>query len=354
MNGVFVHGFGAVSPAGWGAPALFNAVRKGEPLPVQELPRPGLKAPLKVRRIPPPETRPAFLAHPRLRRTSSIAQHTVSAALEALGDHLPEPGAVIDDLGVIVSVMSGCVTYSRRFYDETLKDPATASPLIFPETVFNAPASHLSSLLGSTGINYTLVGDPGTFLQAIALGSAWLDSGRINACLIVGSEEIDWLTTEAFVLFDRKVIVSEGAGALYLRREKRSSSTPRLAEITDPYLFSKKQSRKQAALCARRQLSEPPFGSVLFDGLTALPRLDAAESAAWADWDGDRFSPKIVLGEGLMASSAWQCVAAVDALQRGFCPSATVSVVGSNEQAIAARFDAGEFLLASSEPKAFG
>jgi hypothetical protein len=40
-------------------------------------------------------------------------------------------------------------------------------------------------------------------------------------------------------------------------------------------------------------------------------------------------------------------VAAVEALKRGFCPSATVSVVGSNEQAIAARFDAGEFLVAS-------
>ena len=70
--------------------------------------------------------------------------------------------------------MSGSVNYSRRFYDETLKDPATASPLVFPETVFNAPASHLAALLGTTAINYTLVGDPGTFLQGIALAADWL------------------------------------------------------------------------------------------------------------------------------------------------------------------------------------
>ena len=191
------------------------------------------------------------------------------------------------------------------------------------------------------------MGDPGAFLQAVALAADWLDSGRINACLVVGSEELDWLTTEAFVLFDPKVIVTEGAGALYLKREKGTASVPRLAEITEPYLFSKKQSRRQAAKLARAELSSPPYGSVLFDGVQDRPRLDAAELAAWSNWDGRRYSPKKLLGDGFMASSAWQCVAAVEALRRGFCPSATVSVVGSNEQAIAARFDAGEFLVAS-------
>jgi hypothetical protein len=42
-----------------------------------------------------------------------------------------------------------------------------------------------------------------------------------------------------------------------------------------------------------------------------------------------------------MAAAAWQCVAAVDALNQGQYASATVSVVGCNQQAIAARFDLG-------------
>ncbi len=62
------------------------------------------------------------------------------------------------------------MAYSRRFYEEVLRDPATASPLIFPETVFNAPASHLAAFLGTTAINYTLVGDEGTFLAGTRAG----------------------------------------------------------------------------------------------------------------------------------------------------------------------------------------
>jgi 3-oxoacyl-(acyl-carrier-protein) synthase len=77
----------------------------------------------------------------------------------------------------VVCVFSGCVNYSSRFYSETLKDPATASPLVFPETVFNAPASHLSAFLGNSAINYTLVGDSGTFLIGLAMAAQWLSDG---------------------------------------------------------------------------------------------------------------------------------------------------------------------------------
>ena len=47
---------------------------------------------------------------------------------------------------------------------------------------------------------------------------------------------------------------------------------------------------------------------------------------------------KKILGEGLMAAAAWQCVAAVDALRHNNFSAATVSIVGCNQQAIGARF----------------
>ena len=131
---------------------------------------PGWRRPLKIRSVPAPLPRPLFFGHPRLRRTSPIAQYTVAAALEALGPDSAKVSSGELSLGIIVCVMSACVIFSRRFYDETLKDPATASPLVFPETVFNAPASHLAAILGSTGINYTMVGDPGRFRAGIGFG----------------------------------------------------------------------------------------------------------------------------------------------------------------------------------------
>src|SRR5213592_3515692 len=215
---IIVHGIGAVSPAGWGVLPLRETLAKGEPLSVRELARPGWTRSLRVRPVPPPSPRPNFLAHARLRRTSPITQYAVAAAIEALG----EDAACVSNgslrLGIIICVMTGCVNYSRRFYDETLKDPATASPLVFPETVFNAPASHLAALLGTTGINYTMVGDPGIFLQGLAIAGDWLLAGRVDGCLVVGAEEIDWLTADAYGLFARKIILSAGAGAVYVRR----------------------------------------------------------------------------------------------------------------------------------------
>jgi 3-oxoacyl-(acyl-carrier-protein) synthase len=216
MSGIFVNGYGAVSPAGWGTASLRQAVRRGEPLPTRELRGPTGAPPLRVREVPPSSSRPAFVSHPRLRRTSPIAHYAVAAALEALGSPGNPEAPASPRLGIIYCAMAGCVKYSQRFYDETLKDPATASPLVFPETVFNAPASHLAALLGTTAINYTLVGDPGTFLQGLALAADWLSTNRADSCLVVGAEELDWLVSEAFCLFDPAGIVSEGAGALYL------------------------------------------------------------------------------------------------------------------------------------------
>jgi len=66
--------------------------------------------------------------------------------------------------------------------------------------------------------------------------------------------------------------------------------------------------------------------------------VDEAERAAWSDWAGPRISPKRILGEGMMAAAAWQCVAAGDALASGRFVAANVSLVGANQQALGARF----------------
>lgn len=343
MSGIYIHGCGAVSPAGWGIKPLREAMAGENPPPVKDLSRPGWEMPLRVRPVPPPESRPSFAAHARLRRTSLITQYAVAAALEALGSDASKVAGGSLRLGIVLCAMSGCVNYSRRFYDEVLRDPATASPLVFPETVFNAPASHLAALLGTPATNYTLVGDPAVFLQGVGLGAQWLVEGRVDGCLIVGAEECDWLTSDAFHLFSHKVILSDGAGALYLKAQPNDQPIE-LRRITEPHLFTKRQTRNQAALRARNDLlngispTDDFKSALLIDGLQNLPRTDAAEAAAWRDWPGPRRSPKKIFGEGLMAAAAWQCVFAVEALQQGRYADAIVNVVGCNQQAIAAQF----------------
>lgn len=320
MSRVFVHGWGAVSPAGWSAAALTDACSRGEPIPPQPLVRPGLAQPLAARKVPAPTPRPAFLGHPRLRRTSPITHFAVGAASEALGAAAKVIAGELR-LGVVFCAFTGCVGYSRRFYDEVLRDPATASPLIFPETVFNAPASHLAAYFGSPAVNYTLLGDEGEFLKGVALAADWLLADQVDGCLVVGAEEADWLSAEALGLLSPDAVPAEGAGALYLRREP---GPVELVAVTSPQLF---QNRAERAAALARVRSEwqpwvPPEADVMTNAAGSPNRISA-------------------LGEGLGALGAWQAVAAVAALATREAASAVVETVGVNEQVVAAVFRRG-------------
>lgn len=339
---VVVRNWGVVSPAGWGRDAFRQALAAAEPLPAADLPRPGQEQPLRVRRVPQPSKRPGFIAHARLRRTSPISQYVVASALEALeGDaELARENKRV--LGIVFCATCGCVNYSRRFYDEAWKSPATASPLIFPETVFNAPASHLAALLGTTAITYTLVGDGANFPAGMAVAAHWLREGRVEGCLVVGAEESDWLTADAARLLNPGIVMSEGAGALYLtceRGDARGAGLAELTAITDPQFFTDAPGRLRAARGVRESLAPFGAGEFLCDGLLGTRKSDRAEEAAWADWTGRRMSPKRILGEGLCAASAWQCGCALDALHTGDSHAAVVSVAGASQQVIGARFE---------------
>ncbi len=337
MSRVFICGLGAVSPAGWTVAAMREALAKGAPLPVQQVARPGWTQPLLARPVPPPPERLPFLAHPRLRRTSPITHYVAAAALEAVARARPNQDRH-RRLGVVVCLQSGCVQYSYRFFEETLKDPATASPLLFPETVFAAPASHVATLLENAPLAYTLTGDSACFMQGVALGVQWLEERRVDACVVIGADEPNWLLADALWHFEHRAIISAGAGAICLSLDPMLSQGIELGAITDAHTYTSRQGRSRAARLMREQLPPGTPTELLCDGASGSPRADAADLSAWRDWAGSRLSPKRVLGEGLMAAGAWQCVAACDAVARGEFVAATVGLIGSNQQAIGARF----------------
>lgn len=338
MSRIAVRAWGAVSPAGWGAPALSAAVERGLSLPTTTLAWPGTNKTLAVREVPPPSPRPAWLGHPRLRRASPITHYAAGAALEALGRAGVALAPPPTRLGLVVCMLAGCVQYSCRFFDETWRDPATASPLLFPETVFNAPTSHVAVVLGGVVEASTLLGDPGTFLHGLALAAEWLQQGRVDGCLVVGAEETNWLLASVLQCFDAGAVLAGGAGALYLEIAAPRALGVELGSITEAHLYSSTQDRNTAA--ARMRASLPPHHplDLLCDSRLGRSRPDAAETRAWHDWTGPRRGPKAVFGDGLMASGAWQCVAACEALAQDGFRAANVSIVGANQQAIGARF----------------
>lgn len=337
-----IAGWGAVSPAGWSSADLLNAVEHGAPIAHELSEREGRSRPVRVRRVPKPTEKFPWLRQPRLRRTSPIARFCTAAALEAIGEsRLASIDSGEHRLGVIYALVNGCVNYSQRFFREVLDDPSLASPIVFPETVFNAPASHLSAMLGTHAVNYTVVGDSATFLPALELATDWLADDLCDGVVVIGGEEFDWLSAEAFQIFHHEAIVSEGAGALYL--ETSQSPTIELSEITDPTLITRLRPRA-AALAATRNALElsPGDGDALFDSRSNLATFDAAETSAWSDWPASatRHSTRRILGDAMGASVPWQCAAAAAWLTRKHPGSqAVINAAGTNEQAAAAIFE---------------
>jgi 3-oxoacyl-(acyl-carrier-protein) synthase len=275
-----------------------------------------------------------------LRRTSPLTHYAAAAALEAVKSIQNNPDAP-RRIGIVVCLQSGCVQFSFRFFEETLKDAATASPLLFAETVFAAPASHVAALLENTPLVCTLAGDPSSYSQGLVLGIDWLLEGRVDACLVIGAEEINWLLADALWHFDHRAVLSGGAGALCLSLNPEWPPGVELELITDAHPCTALADRRLAARKMRAQMPPESQAEILCDGRSNRPRADAAETGAWADWSGPRLSPKLVLGEGLMAAAAWQCVAACDMVSSGKFMAANVSLAGANQQAVGVRFRRG-------------
>lgn len=328
-----ITGTGAVSPAGWGVPALMEALDSGMRPALSELGRERKNGPpvvTPVMRVPPAP--PTLPKSPRLRRVSPISKFAVGAAIEALGPERAAKAAAGElRLGVVCALLNGCVNYSNRFFGEVLADPAVASPILFPETVFNAPSSHLSSLFHSTAPNDTILGDSAEIFTALEIATEWLNRGDCDGVLVVAPEELDWLSAEALGLYSRAAIPAEGAAALYL---ESVGEGPQLLAIPDPVRLGPGCDRAEAL----RELVTA--GGAVDDGRTLLSdsrsgvaRFDAAEDRAYAGWSGPRISVRGTLGEAFGASSGLQVVAAIEHLRRGTADRAWVAALGGNEQA---------------------
>ncbi len=330
---LIIQGWGAVSPAGWSAAALADAVLAGTELPATlEQRQPDAPA-LPCKRVPAPDTPPPWLRHARLRRVSPITRFAVAAALEALGSN-PPPGAA---LGIVFAVQNGGVNFSRRFYAEVLENPSLASPILFPETVFNAPSSHLASLLGAPALNNTVVGDAGGFLVALDMAAQWLDEGRVSDCLIVAAEEQDWLSAEALALYPGAKTATEGAVALWLRRAAAVSDDILLEQITPAHLHTNQCARAQALRALRAELAAPATAT-LVSAASGSPAWDRPHQESFADWQGPRHTLQDQFGHGFSVLGGWQCVLACELLRRGLAEDTVVAADTGATQTLAAWF----------------
>jgi 3-oxoacyl-(acyl-carrier-protein) synthase len=338
-----IAGMGWVTPLGSGLEEVWNRLVIGEKAVAESISSP-LGNDYPVFRVPAAALAQAP-AHPRLRRSSAISRFAAVAGLSALADakvKLDEKTAARTAL--IFAVSNGGVIYTKRFYHDIVESGAqAASPLLFPETVFNAPASHLAAILCITGVSYTLVGDGAVGTLALKMAEDLLAGDALDYCLVVGAEEADWLLCDAYRNWrllrssppiepfqepPRGMILSEGAGAILLGR----SGPIQIEKIAAGTNFRK---QREATACVEKVFSElsaspPDYVAASANGTF----IDKAESAAIS-----RHCPKAkvyaikgALGESVGAGSLWQTIHAAQSLGREGRRTAIVSTCGLNQQ----------------------
>lgn len=329
-----IAGLGWVTPLGIGLDEVWSRIEQGDtgelkPLPNPETGREHHYMPVPIKSVE------SVGRNPRLRRSSAISLFSVAAGLAAI-EHAgiqmtPEIAA---RTAVVFAISDGGVLYTRKFYEQIVKSGANAaSPLLFPETVYNAPASHLAALLGVEGASYTLVGDASVGLAALHFAAQLLCVDDLDQVIVVGAEECDWILCEAYDDWRlARTPLAEGAAALVLRKEGRWQVR------THPGIAFSRRSEALPALQTVLSHFPPGTNPELIVSSANGTFVDRVEARAL---DGrhpglPRLAPKHHFGEAPGASALLQVVLGAVALEKRGLRQALVPVVGWNQQTSAA------------------
>ena len=321
-----IAGMGWVTPLGTGIDSVWERLLQGEEASATAISEQFVDRVYNVFRVP--ESGLKEISHPRLRRASAISRFAAVAglhALESAGLKLESQNA--ERIALVFAISNGGVVYTKRFYHQIVGTGAqSASPLLFPETVFNAPASHLAAILGVTGATYTLIGDGAVGLTAITMAEQLMANEGLDYCLVVGSEEIDWLLCDAyrrwrllraappiepFSTQHRGMILSEGAGAIVLARNG-------FVTIERAHAGGHFGRRAEAGKTLQRilcDLREPQVDFVISSANGTF--VDQAEWEALQDVVPNAliYTGKPALGESVGAAGLWQIILAAQALR---------------------------------------
>lgn len=327
-----IAGMGWITPLGAGLDEVWSRLEAGERPVAREMATPHSPKTHLAFTVP-PKTVEALGRNPRLRRSSAITYYSVAAALAALENAgIAMTPEIADRTAVVFAVCSGPVVYTRKFYETVVLQGANAaSPLLFPETVYNAPASHLAALLGVTGNTYTLVGDGSIGLTALKFAEQLLALGGIDHCIVAAGEETDWILCEAYREWRFPITLAEGGAALVLSCEGRVALDP----IHDGVSFFRQREAPSAIRKICHDLARAGAAPDLIVGCADGTFIDVAESAAIAEFFPrvPVVYPKHTLGESLGAGALIQVIHGALALEKRCLNNVIVSSLGFNQQA---------------------
>ena len=345
MN-IHLAGIGWVTPMGVELDSVWQAICRKRHLEPKTLTTPSSQASFPYLPIT-DDFMAGTQAIARLRRSSLISHLAVNAALRAIKDSgLEWTETIAARSAMVFAVSDGSVLYTRRFFEVIDREGTQAgSPLLFPETVYNAPASHVAAHLKITGRCETLVNDATCALGALDLAQELLFDTEIDYCLVVAAEECDWIVAEGYNRWGlipryeqaKTPALADGAAALLLSKSGHGPCLGR--SVSAPF-----RSRRDAELALRKVLQElRPSSSDTIIASGAGNRFEPIENSALhsAGLEQPVVRPRHTIGESLCAASLMQVACGGLSIRSG-APAALITVLGYNGLAAGLRLTSAE------------
>jgi 3-oxoacyl-[acyl-carrier-protein] synthase II len=209
---VVITGVGVVNAAVVGASPALDAWLK-HPNAGARRPAGGARPAVRL----PEETLSALIEPDERRRLARVCQLTMAAARFAVAEAGLAPTC---GLGLVVGSELGDFTSTIAFADGYLaRGPAGLSALLFPNTVMNTMAATTAIAVAARELSLT-INVPGVAGElAVARAAAAVASGRLDAVLAGGVDELDPLVVELLEALGDEGVRGEGATFLVLESE---------------------------------------------------------------------------------------------------------------------------------------
>lgn len=240
----------------------------------------------------------------KARRMSRFSQFGLASAVEAIKD----AGFRISDSNryqIAIAVGTGLASTGSTdsFYEGLLREgPEGTNPILFPETVQNIAAAHISMHFGTRGQNITFSHADISSELALFYACELLNDGQADMVIVSGADELSIVELAGYsgfnilsnhmMPFDKKrtgFVLGEGAATIILERkedaDKRGAKiccTIAAAEITScPTLIASydksRESMEKAmrAAVAKAGLRAPGFISASANSTTDLDHLES-------------------------------------------------------------------------------
>ena len=304
-SSVAVTGVGVIAPGATGVAELELFLREGRtavgPLERFDTSSGKARSAALVRDFSPK----LFIPVMKMRRMNGLSRFAVSAAKLALDDAAFKDGQVARErAGLAMGSAFGPVQTSVEYIDEYIaRGAALAPPQLFPESVANAPGSHIAIEHHFEGFNLTFTQRESSALAAAMYASSRIAGGDVDIALAGGVEEVNDIIFSvldklgalspdgsAVRPFDRNrdgIVMGEGSGMLLLEASSRESSASRAYGYFTGFALGRDRTASLSDWGSGHEATSGVMSSAIADAGLAPADIDVVWASANGSLRGD-------------------------------------------------------------------